>query len=221
MLALSEEDLGRRILDCAGGPASFNAELTELGGTIVSCDPLYEYSPEAIDARIRETAPLMIEHAKHDRDLYVWTAFDSPEQLVEARLATMKRFIEDFPDGLRKERYRPFALPSLSFADGEFELALCSHLLFTYSEMLPLDFHVASIRELARVAAEVRVFPLLDQSGAASSHLQGLMRALTDEGYLLRKQRVPYEFQRGGNEMLVVLREMAHGKDSCDPSPAA
>ena len=45
------------------------------------------------------------------------------------------------------------------FADREFDLALCSHLLFLYSEQLTADFHLASIRELCRVAGEVRVFP--------------------------------------------------------------
>ena len=36
MFALSDEDLCLRILDCAGGPASFNAEWTERGGAVVS-----------------------------------------------------------------------------------------------------------------------------------------------------------------------------------------
>jgi hypothetical protein len=29
------------ILDCAGGPSSFNAEMTRLGHRVVSADPLY------------------------------------------------------------------------------------------------------------------------------------------------------------------------------------
>ncbi len=204
MFALSDGDLRKRILDCAGGPAGFNAEFTELGGTVVSCDPLYGHSAEAIEARIRETAPEIIEHVNADRDRYVWTVFDSPEMLVAARLAAMQRFIADFPQGLPQGRYRPIALPELPFADLEFDLALCSHLLFTYSEQFPLDFHLAAVRELARVAAEVRLFPLLDHSGDASPHLEPLIAALEAEGYSLEQQRVPYEFQRGGNRMLVV-----------------
>lgn len=204
MFALSDADLDKHILDCAGGPASFNMELTERGGSVVSFDPLYVHSVEAIEARIRETVPLVIEHAARHRCRYVWTAFESPEQLVEARLAAMSRFLGDFAKGLRENRYRPFALPRLPFVDGEFELALCSHLLFTYSEQLPLDFHLASIRELARVAAEVRAFPLLDQSGEPSPHLPALVETLTAEGYFLTTQKVPYEFQRGGNQMLFV-----------------
>lgn len=204
MFTLSEGHLRKRILDCAGGPASFTAELTELGGDVTSCDPLYQHSAEAIEVRIRESAPEIIEHVNADRNRYVWTAFDSPEQLVEARLAAMQRFIADLPTGLQQGRYRRLALPALPFADSEFDLALCSHLLFTYSEQLALDFHLAAVRELARVAAQVRIFPLLDHSGDPSPHLAPLIAVLGGEGYVLRQQEVAYEFQRGGNLMLVV-----------------
>ncbi|HKH12276.1 MAG TPA: hypothetical protein VKA73_14135 [Rubrobacter sp.] len=40
MFALTPEDLRGRILDCAAGPASFNAEATAAGHRISSCDPL-------------------------------------------------------------------------------------------------------------------------------------------------------------------------------------
>ena len=48
MFALSEEDLNRRILGSADGPASFNSELTQRGGSMISCDPLYQFTPEQI-----------------------------------------------------------------------------------------------------------------------------------------------------------------------------
>lgn len=219
MFALSESDLAERILDCAGGPAAFNAELTERGGNVVSCDPIYEYSAEAIEARIRETTPAMIEHVNADRERYVWASFDSPEKMIEARLAAMQHFLTDFPKGLRDGRYRPLALPNLPFADREFDLALCSHLLFTYSQQLPLEFHLAALRELARVAAEARIFPLLDNSGDPSPHVEPLTEQLTNEGYSLIQLRVPYEFQRGGDHMLVVsLPDLR--PDPLAPSPA-
>lgn len=203
MFALSESDLAKRILDCGGGPAAFNAELTQRGGSVISCDPIYEHSAEAIEARIRETVPIMIQHVNADRDGYAWTAFDSPEQMIDARLAAMQRFLADFPEGLQQCRYRPLALPKLPF-DREFDLALCFHLLFTYSEQFPLEFHLAAVRELARVAAEARIFPLLDNSGDPSPHIAPLIEQLTREGYSLVRQRVGYEFQRGGDHMLVV-----------------
>jgi ubiquinone/menaquinone biosynthesis C-methylase UbiE len=97
-------------------------------------------------------------------------------------------------------------LPSLPFADGAFDLALCSHFLFLYSQQHDAAFHVQSMRELCRVAREVRVFPLLALGGQPSPHLGAAREALTAEGWHSSIERVPYEFQRGGFEMLRVRR---------------
>lgn len=204
MFALTDSDLDRRIIDCGGGPASFNVEVTERGGTVVSCDPLYEFSADEIDTRIRETTPAIIEHVTVDRDRYIWTSFDSPEQMIDARLATMRKFLADFSTGLDQGRYRPAALPALPFAEGALDLALCSHLLFTYSDQLSLEDQIASIREMTRVASEARIFPLLHNTGEPSPHLEPLIETLSNEGYSAVEQAVSYEFQRGGNKMLVV-----------------
>lgn len=94
-------------------------------------------------------------------------------------------------------------LPRLPFPDGQFDLVLSSHFLFTYADRLDLEFHGAALRELHRVARrEVRVFPLLEQGGRpVPALLSGLLATL---GIPHRIQRVGYEFQRGGNEMLVL-----------------
>ena len=41
---LNDIDTDTRILDCAGGPASFNAEMTAAGYAVTSTDPLYRFS---------------------------------------------------------------------------------------------------------------------------------------------------------------------------------
>jgi hypothetical protein len=98
-------------------------------------------------------------------------------------------------------------LPNFPFSDGEFDLALCSHFLFTYSNVLSLEFHLDAIRELCRVAPEVRVFPLIGQFGAAySPHVFEVLSRLGAEGYECKIEQVPYEFQKGGNEMVRVRR---------------
>jgi hypothetical protein len=48
MFDLSDADLNKRILGCGDGPASFNAEMTELGYTVVSIDPVYQFSAPEI-----------------------------------------------------------------------------------------------------------------------------------------------------------------------------
>src|SRR5262249_2262982 len=102
----------------------------------------------------------------------------------------------------RQGRYVPAELPSLPFGDREFDLALCSHLLFLYSTQLGEAFHRASVLELGRVAREVRVFPLLALRGAPSPLVEGCGGVLRQAGYDVSVDPVPYEFQRGGNQML-------------------
>ena len=46
MFALTDEDRRSRILACADGPASFNAEMTAKGRQVTSFDPLYEFSKD-------------------------------------------------------------------------------------------------------------------------------------------------------------------------------
>jgi hypothetical protein len=69
-----------------------------------------------------------------------------------------------------------------------------------------MDFHLASIEEMCRVAAEARVFPLLQGYGRRSPHLQPVVGRLRELGYRVEVIRVPYELQRGGDEMLAVAR---------------
>ena len=206
MFALTPEDLGGKVLDCAAGPASFNAEATARGHEVVSCDPLYGHTAEQIRARIDATYEAVLANARAASDGFVWGDIRSPEHLGEVRLAAMSRFLADFPRGVEEGRYLARALPRLGFPDGAFDVALCSHFLFTYSEFFSLDFHVASIEEMCRVAGEARVFPLLEGYGGTSLHLRPVIVRLRERGYRAEIKRVPYEFQRGGDEMLVVSR---------------
>ena len=87
----------------------------------------------------------------------------------------MSRFLDDFEEGKAEGRYVTASLPSLPFEGGQFDLALCSHLLFLYSDQLSLDFHQASIEELLSVASEVRLFPLLSLDRRPSPHFDPLV----------------------------------------------
>jgi hypothetical protein len=92
----------------------------------------------------------------------------------------------------------------LPFADGSFDLALCSHLLFLYSRQLDQTFHVSAATELCRVASEVRIFPLLALGGEPSPHVEGVASALRARGFEVSLDKVPYEFQKGGDHMMRV-----------------
>ena len=67
-----------------------------------------------------------------------------------------------------------------------------------------MPFHVQSIIELSRTASEVRVFPLLELGARPSRHLPAVMDSLASAGFDVTLVPVPYEFQKGGNEMLRV-----------------
>ena len=204
MFALTPQDLRGRILDCGAGPASFNAEATAAGHRVTSCDPLYRLSADDIRRRVEETAGTLLAAVREHPDRFVWRDIESPERLGELRLAAMNRFLEDLPPGLEEGRYRDEALPNLPFRDGAFDLALCSHLLFLYSDALSLEFHLAAIEEMCRVAGEARVFPLLGAYGEPSPHLVPVIQHLRELGYGVEGRRVPYEFLRGAVEMLSV-----------------
>ena len=60
---------------------------------------------------------------------------------------------------------------------------------------------------MLHVAAEVRIFPLLDLNGDPSPHVGPVLDALGRGGWEPRIEAVPYEFQRGGNNMMRVLAE--------------
>ena len=206
MFDLSPQTLQGKILGCGDGPASFNAELTAQGGSVVSVDPIYAFSSQAIERRVQATAATVIEQVQQSLHDYVWTTFADPEALGRHRLATMYRFLTDYDKGKAEGRYLTQALPALDFADGAFDLALSSHFLLLYSEQLPYDFHLAAILEMCRVAGEVRIFPLLDLKCRVSSHIAPLQKQLTSQGYHVTIDAVPYEFQRGGNQMLRITQ---------------
>ena len=76
-------------------------------------------------------------------------------------MAAMRDFLDDYVAGKAQGRYVDAELPDLPFSDSSFDLALCSHFLFLYTTQLGEAFHHSAIREMCRVAAEVRIFPLL------------------------------------------------------------
>lgn len=205
MFALSEEDLGKRILGCGDGPASFNCVMKRRGGRVVSVDPIYRFSADEIRGRINETYEEVMEQTRKNKDEFVWRRISSVDELGKVRMSAMNDFLADYGSGLKEGRYVDAGLPALPFADREFDIALCSHYLFLYSEHLSADFHVRSIKELCRVASEARIFPLLELGSRKSRHLDAVVGRLEKYGFSAAMEKVPYEFQKGGNRMLRVI----------------
>jgi hypothetical protein len=206
MFNLSATDLNAKILGCGDGPASFNAEMTELGHSVVSIDPIYQFSAAQIEQRVRATYEPVISQVKENPDRYIWQNFRDADELGKARLVAMEKFLSDYESGKVAGRYLDRSLPTLEFADNQFDLCLCSHLLFLYSEQLSLDFHLAAIHELLRIAPAVRIFPLLKLDCKPSPYLEVVMKELANQGFNVQVKSVAYEFQKGGNQMLSISR---------------
>jgi hypothetical protein len=206
MFALTDDDLGLKILGFGDGPASFNAEATRLGSTVISCDPLYRYDVEQLRERIASTYDKILEQTRRNESEFVWNTIHSVEELGQLRMAAMNAFLDDYPAGLTAGRYIDAGLPSLPFADASFDLALCSHFLFLYTTQLGEAFHRSAIREMCRVATEVRIFPLLALGGTTSPLVAPLAEELGGRGFDVSIEDVPYEFQRGGNQMMRIRR---------------
>ncbi|MEM9908507.1 MAG: methyltransferase domain-containing protein, partial [Cyanobacteria bacterium P01_D01_bin.44] len=127
----------------------------------------------------------------------------SPEHLGKVRMAAMQQFLLDFSAGKAAGRYRVASVLQLPFEDNYFDLALSSHFLLMYATQLGEPFHIQAIQELCRVAREVRIFPLLTVSGEPSPWLTVVQATAAQLGYGSEILEVPYEFQKGGNQMLI------------------
>jgi hypothetical protein len=206
MFSLSDDDLGKEIVCVADGPASFNAEMWARGKRVISVDPLYLFSAAEIEQRFYAVVDGIMQQVKETPNDWVWTYHQSPEQLRERRIQVFTRFLTDYERGKANGRYVIGELPRLDCSNAQFELALCSHFLFLYSDHFSYEFHRAALSEMLRIAVEVPVFPLLTLALKLSPYLAPLLEDLANAGYVHEIRTVSYELQRGGNRMLCIKR---------------
>lgn len=204
MFCLSEHDLTKSILGCGDGPASFNAELTKLGGSVTSIDPVYSFSHDQLKSRIDEVYDEVMPQMKRTKSNYLWSTIPSVEELGIIRMAAMNTFLADYEQGKQENRYIDAALPKLPFETQQFNLAVCSHYLFLYSEQLSLQQHLDAILELNRVAKEVRIYPLTTLKGELSEHVEPLLIHLAERNIKCTVSRSEYRFQKNAVNMLTI-----------------
>ena len=82
----------------------------------------------------------------------------------------------------------------LEFPDGLFDAVLCMGVIDALRDRRQ------AIREMLRVAREVRIFPLLDVNAQESRYLDGILECF--QKFKPELHKVNYEFQRGGDKML-------------------
>jgi hypothetical protein len=99
MFALTDADLRLRILACADGPASFNAQATRRATAVISIDPLYQLDSATIAERIAVTRDQMLEQAQRNSQQFVWDSIQSVEELGRIRMHAMQVFLDDYDLG--------------------------------------------------------------------------------------------------------------------------
>ena len=203
MFDLDEQALDGRVLDCCAGASSFVAEHVARGGDGLAIDPVYASSGTDLASAISNGLGAGTQIIDQHPDAFEWGWYGTVERREAIRREAAAAFLVDV--GHNPGRYLAAALPQLPLADQSVDLALCSHLLFTWSEHLGHQWHLAALREMLRVVRrETRVFPLVVQgTGAQVPFLADLLGQLRGEGHHVEVHRVPYEFQRGADSMLV------------------
>jgi len=202
MFNLTPYFLSKKVLGCGDGPAAFNAVGNAFGGNITSIDPLFSFSKKEIEKRIDATFGEVVTQTKLNMDKFNWEMFGNVEGLGKIRMKSMKQFLDDYEQGKEEGRYIAAELPILPFNDNSFDLVLSSHFLFLYSDHLDLEFHINAINEMLRVAPEVRIFPVVDLNAQRSAHLDAIMDIFPASELI----KVNYEFQKGGNQLLLIKR---------------
>jgi hypothetical protein len=192
----------RRVLDCPAGACSFVAEGRERGIEAVGADLLYDRSAAALAERCPRDIETAMAALDGVEDLYRWTFYDDVTELASYRQQAASRFLHDYAHN--GDRYVAAELPTLPFPDGAFDLVLSAHLLFLYDDRLSIGFHHRAVRELLRVGGQLRAFPLHGFDTERSDLVEPVVDALRADGYSVETRSVPFEFQRGADEMLVV-----------------
>jgi SAM-dependent methyltransferase len=210
MFDLTPDDLSGSLLEFGCGPSAFNSEMQHRAKRCVSCDPMF-----CLDADTLKTKSLLVfadrvERVAHEMENFDFSQYNGFEGLVAHRRAGMEKFLADYTLGKQEKRYQPVQDLSLPFADFSFDLALSSHYLFGELDNQDLEFHVQAIKELARVAIEVRFFPLVDHAMQTSPFLGPVLLALQQDNYGVEVRSVNYSLQPKGNAMLRVWALECH-----------
>lgn len=201
MFDLTNEDLTRPILDYPGGISSFNAEMHLSGHRVLSGDQHYTLSASEMQQYAENIYQRTVKHLRQHVDRLKRSDEEAIANIVTAWQKSKEQFLADYPVGKKEGRYQSMQLPHLPFNNHDFVLALCSDFLF-HTQARKNYTPEQLITELCRVANEVRVFPLLTESGVMAEALGPVMLTLQQQNFGVEVREVSYEQQKGGNAML-------------------
>ena len=205
---LSDDKIaGNTILDCPGGPSAWTSVANNaLGMKAVAVDPIYAKPLSEIHAEAR----LAFQHVQ-DKLICSPNAlhldFDRAHYLALKQRA-LESFLEDFV--CQSDRYIAASLPTLPFADCQFDLVVSGHLLFVYAPLstggvaatgFDYDWHRAAFLELLRVTKrQLLIFPATtfppDKSGHVYIH-QYAEKLVAEFGSMYSMDFYPSDYSQG------------------------
>ncbi len=200
---LSNDDLDKNIISFGDGPASFNSELNYLGKKCTSIDVIYQFSETELKERFEIVKKQVMKQVRNNTENFIWKNIKTPDELEIIRVKSMSDFLNDFSKGKKEGRYIYHSLPEkLDFKQQTFDLGLSSHFLLLYPK-LGIEFHIKSINEMLRLCKEIRIFPILNLNAEKSEMLDDVITHF-EKKHIVNIEKVKYEFQKGGNEMLTL-----------------
>lgn len=205
MFRLDDEDMLKTFAGFGDGPACFNYEMTERNGSVISFDPIYQFSKEDIEKRIEEVRVIVMQQMHENMDNYVWENIKSLDELENIRMSAMKKFLSDYEKGKAEGRYVFHELPNrLPYEEDHFDIGLSSHFLLMYTS-LGYDFHIAAMSEMLRVCKEIRIFPIVDLDANKTDLINNVI-GFFKKDYTVQTVKTDYEFQKGDNKLLIIRK---------------
>lgn len=204
MFGLNDADLHANLLEYCCGVTAVNAELHAQQLSMVSCDPLFSLDKDSLSKRVHSGFEEAVQKLKADSSNYHFKHYGNLEALIEKRREGLTEFFADYDIGKQESRYLPMSDPHLPFADFTFDFALSAFYLFVTPEQQTVEFQLQTIQELARVAKEVRIFPLADVAGQPSSVLGPVLLGLHQRNFGVEIREVDEHLYKGSHAMLRV-----------------
>ncbi|MGV3740276.1 MAG: hypothetical protein ACO1N3_03170 [Gammaproteobacteria bacterium] len=211
MFDLPEVALGLRFLEFQSGVSAFQADLRDTAAHLVSYDSWFDLDKDTLQQKIETSFSARLAQIKQRAEAFDLSRYaGSLDKLVAYRRQGIAEFLQDYELGHAEGRYLYAAQSSLPFADFFFDYALSAHHFFSETAPQTVDYYLNTIEELARVAKEVRIFPLVDAQGVPSALLGPVILALQQKNYGIEVRDVAYHLQPKGNAMLRIWPQQCY-----------
>jgi hypothetical protein len=204
MFDVSEAGLHSRVLEYGCGPSAVNAELHHDSRLTVSCDPLFSLTKPELIKKVTVLMERRVQQVLAFKGQFNVDPYGGMDAFIASRRAGVNAFFSDYDAGRVQKRYVSPEKDATPFKDSAFDYALSSHYFFSDPKTQSVDFHVQVLGELARVANDVRIFPLIDRLGQPSPLLGPVLLGLQQANFGVEVREVACPLYPAGNAMLRV-----------------